>query len=175
MNSWYKYLEEIMADFECPYCGKGHEASEINIPDKYYEEECDDCGKLFQVTVEYYPEYEAHKADCLNDDNHKWEPYAKSYIRNGHIQCPSCHEEQYITWEQTVALFDPEALLENLLYSIDVHCQYHDKESYTALNLNESREAKLFESIVEKLMDIPVTISDKPTGFIEPNGRIDRI
>lgn len=162
-------------DYECPYCGRTHEAVEIDVPGKYYEDECHSCGKLFQVTVEYYAEYESHKADCLNDDNHKWEPYTKSYIRNGHIVCPGCHEERYLTWEQTVELFGKDVLLTNLMDSIESYCEYHKPETYTGINLNENRESKLFENIVEKLMDIPVIISDKPTGFIETNGRVNQI
>ena len=52
---------------ECPYC-----SAQVKVDDseggRSYEEECNQCEKLFEVHIEYYPSYRLKKAPCLNGD-----------------------------------------------------------------------------------------------------------
>ncbi len=83
-------------DIECPYCG---EDQEINHDDGYgydegvlHNQQCGNCDKyfVFKTSISYY--YEASKADCLNDSEHKFEPtstYPKCCTR---LECVDCGE-----------------------------------------------------------------------------------
>lgn len=62
-------------DIKCPYCGK---EQNIDHDDGYgYEEgvthqqQCRRCGKNFVYTTHISFDYEASKADCLNDGEHE--------------------------------------------------------------------------------------------------------
>jgi len=54
-----------MSDFECPKCGAEHEASGSH-EDVAGERECDECGFMFVVEIEYDPSY---SVSCVN---HEW-------------------------------------------------------------------------------------------------------
>ncbi len=89
-----------MKDVNCPYCDS---PQEINHDDGYgYEEdcthqqECGDCGKTFTFTTSISFDYEAEKADCLNEHgHHKYKltiTYPKKCTR---MRCETCdHERQ---------------------------------------------------------------------------------
>lgn len=58
-----------MADYECPKCGVGYDATGCHHDDAG-EHECEECGFAFVVQVEYEPSYivtckvqEPHDAD----------------------------------------------------------------------------------------------------------------
>lgn len=97
-----------MADCHCPYC-----SSEIEIchddgygyeEDQLHQQECGACGKTFtfSTTISYY--YETFKADCLNGEQHQWEPtttHPKIYTK---MRCKTCEEERKPTEEELKAI-----------------------------------------------------------------------
>ena len=87
-----------MSDTNCPYCGAdieichddgfGHEEGVL------HEYKCPECDKgfVFETSIVFY--YEAHKADCLNDGEHKYEEthtWPRKYTR---LRCADCGDEQ---------------------------------------------------------------------------------
>ncbi len=67
-----------MRDIKCPYCNADND---VNHDDGYgYEEntlhqqECGNCGKIYTYTTSISFYYESHKADCLNDGKHNYQP-----------------------------------------------------------------------------------------------------
>ena len=64
-------------DIECPYCN--HEFDLCHDDGAYYSEsqneeaECPECEKKFMVSTSISFNHYAEKAECLNDENHKWE------------------------------------------------------------------------------------------------------
>ena len=86
-----------MSDVNCPYCDK---EQDINNDDGYgYEEDkihnqyCSNCEKTFAYTTSISFYYYPHKADCLNDGEHKWKlsnTYPKKYA---YYYCEDCGEE----------------------------------------------------------------------------------
>ena len=85
-------------DVECPYCGA---EQEINHDDGYgydegeiYNQQCGQCDKYFAFTTGIIITHDAHKADCLNDGDHEWEPvnaYPKYWP--DWVRCKNCGEE----------------------------------------------------------------------------------
>lgn len=94
-------------DVKCPYCGKeveiNHDDGNGYEEDKLHQQTCPHCDKTFVFTtsISYYYEsyyYEAVKADCLNDGEHKWRVntgYPKGYLSNYHT-CTECGEQEMI-------------------------------------------------------------------------------
>lgn len=91
-------------DVECPYCGEeldiSHDDGYGYEEGEYHSQQCSNCKKYFAFTtsISYY--YEASKADCLNDGNHKWkytQTYPKEFTK---MQCEFCGEERGCTNEE---------------------------------------------------------------------------
>jgi len=87
-----------MRDVECPYCGR---EVEINHDDGYvYEEgephqqECGGCEKTFVYYTSIHFYYDARKADCLNDGEHKWEKTITYPVEFTRLRCSDCGEEK---------------------------------------------------------------------------------
>lgn len=86
-------------DVECPYCDNWQE---INHDDGYgyeedelYEQECNDCGKIFVYTTSITYYYEATKADCLNGGEHNLKPVEHSpKIFPNWLRCIDCGYEE---------------------------------------------------------------------------------
>ena len=92
-----------MKDIECPYCD---EWQDINHDDGYgyaeddtFEQECSDCEKTFAFTTSIIFNYEANKADCLNDGEHKFKPNMSSHYPDSKY-CEDCGllEKGKIVW-----------------------------------------------------------------------------
>ena len=89
-------------DIDCPYCGKGQD---INNDDGYgyeegtvYDQECENCEKMFTYTTSVHYYYNAKKAPCLNDGEHDWQPitgFPEEYFI-GKQRCGYCAEERQI-------------------------------------------------------------------------------
>lgn len=94
-----------MNDVKCPYCGAGQE---IHHDDGYgYEEnqlhnqKCRYCEKTFAYTTAISFDYEAYKADCLNDGDHIWVQivgFPKEFFV-GKYRCRLCGEVQILDKE----------------------------------------------------------------------------
>lgn len=88
-----------MKDVECPYCGKWQE---INHDDGYgyeedetFQQECDDCGKVFAYTTSVSYDHEASKADCLNGGKHNLKPVTHiPKIFPNWVRCSDCGYEE---------------------------------------------------------------------------------
>ena len=90
-----------MNTVECPYCDAD---VEINHDDGFgYEEDvnheidCDCCGKtfIFQTGIIYV--FTSAKADCLNDDNHKWKKSRTSPSAFTKMHCETCDAVRELT------------------------------------------------------------------------------
>jgi len=88
-----------MHDFDCPYCkapqevchddGFGLDESET------FQTDCSECGKQFIFTTSFTINHYAEKADCLNDNNHDFQPsqtYPKIAAR---VRCTVCDTEDH--------------------------------------------------------------------------------
>lgn len=66
-----------MDEIECPYCeysyDLNHDDGAFYDEENRTEEECPQCEKKFMVTSSLSWDFEAEKADCLNNGVHKWE------------------------------------------------------------------------------------------------------
>lgn len=92
-----------MRNITCPYCNKelDIDTTDINNPGENYEEECEHCGKMFHVMVEYSATYKSYQVPCLNGDDHKW----KGGIMGGYPTartkyCAYCGERRMPTPEE---------------------------------------------------------------------------
>jgi len=83
---------------DCPYCEK-----EVNInhddgygyeEDRLYEQECYHCGKMFvyNTTVSFY--HDAHKADCLNGEEHDFKRTRTYPPEFAVMRCTMCGVEK---------------------------------------------------------------------------------
>lgn len=86
-------------DFQCPYCNAWQEHDfEQNESSLLHQTECEDCGKTFVFTIEYYPHFTVRKADCLNGSEHSYEDkledndYYKNYFSKW-LRCRHCEHE----------------------------------------------------------------------------------
>lgn len=84
----------MRSDIKCPYCGaeneichddgQGYDEGVIN------DQECHVCGKNFVFTTSVVCYYDARRADCLNDGEHKYTP-THTYPREfSQMECRSC-------------------------------------------------------------------------------------
>ena len=91
-----------MEDCKCPYCGAGVEIEKLgNYADgETYEQECPKCEKKFVFSAEINIEVTAHKADCLNDGNHIWEPFICFPKSCSQMICKSCDSLRDPTQEE---------------------------------------------------------------------------
>ena len=75
-----------MFDFECPKCKAEYNATDS--PDDAGEHECDECGFVFIVEIDYEPSYDA---TCLTHEFGEWETFvATSRSLIGEHELRSC-------------------------------------------------------------------------------------
>jgi hypothetical protein len=89
-----------MSDVKCPYCegdieidhddGYGYEEGEI------YNQECGKCGKIFVYRTSILFYYDLEKADCLNDEEHKYEKTKTYPPQFARLRCKICGDEKPI-------------------------------------------------------------------------------
>jgi len=87
-----------MHDTNCPYCdaeveinhddGKGYSENEI------HQHECDNCGKTFVFTTAIIYSYNTQQADCLNGEEHNYEPTNTYPRKHTRMQCTMCGEQR---------------------------------------------------------------------------------
>lgn len=88
-------------DVFCPYCGS---EQEINHDDGFgYEEDvrhemqCSECEKNFVFTTSISYDYKAEKADCLNNNNHKYILTHTSPKELSTMRCEYCDDSRELT------------------------------------------------------------------------------
>lgn len=93
-----------MSDVECPYCGKEQEICHDDgygyEEDARHEQYCGNCRKEFVFTTSIIFYYEAYKADCLNDGNHKLNPSHTLPKWATKMVCDDCDYERPPTPEE---------------------------------------------------------------------------
>lgn len=87
-----------MSYLECPYCEHdcGDCFDDQHEQDVEYEHECEECGKKFMFTINYYPSFSSNKADCLNGGEHQWEKIDGIPVEmfKDKYRCSQCGERQ---------------------------------------------------------------------------------
>lgn len=88
-----------MSYFNCPYCDVDLGfPDDCREPDTTYEWQCRGCNKNFIFTIEYSPDYNCSKADCLNGIGHNYEKivgYPTEYYKNKE-RCSMCGKERRV-------------------------------------------------------------------------------
>lgn len=91
-------------DVNCPYCNA---EQEINHDDGFsYEEyikhkmQCSECEKQFVFTTSIMYNYDAEKADCLNDGNHEYKLSHTFPSQFSKMRCEYCDDERELTDEE---------------------------------------------------------------------------
>lgn len=93
-------------DVKCPYCGHpqnidhddGYGYNDYEIFNQY----CNGCRKTFVYTTSTVFYYDVHKADCLNEGEHKWkltETFPKCFSK---MECQDCGESRNLTEEEHI-------------------------------------------------------------------------
>lgn len=95
-----------MSDINCPYCDAG---LEINHDDGFgydedilHQQECDKCRKYFVFRTSISFNYEAEKADCLNDKDHKYDRTNTAPKEFSKMRCEYCDDEREMTDKERV-------------------------------------------------------------------------
>lgn len=94
-------------EIECPYCEHAYDLCHddgafYNNEDDPEEEECPKCDKHFLVHSSMRWDFEAEKAECLNDGNHSWKKrYSETSIKNypelaKKENCETCRRQRTI-------------------------------------------------------------------------------
>lgn len=93
-------------DLYCPYCDA---ALNINHDDGFgYEEdikhemECEKCNKSFVFTTAIIFNYEAEKADCLNDGLHDYQLSHTSPKAFSKMICSMCDDQRELTEDERI-------------------------------------------------------------------------
>ena len=84
-------------DVECPYCGAGinicHDDGQGYEEDVRHEGHCRACDKYFVFTTSIHFSYEAAKADCLNESEHRLK-FQRTYPDQfSYMICEDCDYE----------------------------------------------------------------------------------
>lgn len=97
-----------MKDLTCPYCGHEqdvcHDDGQGYEEDVLHEEECYECEKYFTFHTTIIFHYKEFKADCLNDDNHKFKPTRTFPKECTQMKCQTCEEKREPTDEEWVEI-----------------------------------------------------------------------
>lgn len=84
-------------DIDCPYCQAGldikHDDGYGREEDELYQQECRHCQKIFTYTTSIVYFYNAQKADCLNDGQHKYESTKTFPAEATRLRCTDCGDE----------------------------------------------------------------------------------
>lgn len=87
-----------MFDIECPYCGKeldiDHDGGYGYAEDQIHRQECLHCEKYFVYTTQVSFNYNAKRAECLNDGNHKFEKINSFSLEFSRYKCADCGEQK---------------------------------------------------------------------------------
>lgn len=92
-----------MYEIECPYCGKINEVSCEHLDFRDGETsylECRECGKQFIAVTDVQITFDSHKADCLNDGEHKWKPTITAPRAFTRMRCECCGQEREPTEDE---------------------------------------------------------------------------
>jgi len=93
-------------DIECPYCEKeldiNHDDGQGYEEGVQHQEYCTHCEKtfVFQTTISY--DYEAQKADCLNDAEHDYKLTNTNPKAFSRMECTMCSEQRELTEEERI-------------------------------------------------------------------------
>ncbi|MCP4393539.1 MAG: hypothetical protein GY804_04640 [Alphaproteobacteria bacterium] len=94
----------MQRDVECPYCGTEqdicHDDGYGYEEDRRHEQQCCGCEKYFTFTTAISFDYEANKADCLNDAPHDYKPTTTFPKIATMMQCETCDERRKPTKEE---------------------------------------------------------------------------
>jgi len=93
-----------MYEINCPYCyahlNINHDDGYGYKEDEIYEQECEECGKIFIYTTSIIFSHDVRKADCKNGGEHDWVTtvtYPKMYTK---MRCSICGEKRDATDEE---------------------------------------------------------------------------
>ena len=96
-----------MSDVRCPYCNCEqnicHDDGQGYAEDEQHEMQCSDCKKYFVFTTSISFHYEADKADCLNDGEHKLKMNSCYPRRYSQMHCQDCDYRRNPTPEEFAA------------------------------------------------------------------------
>lgn len=85
-----------MSDLNCPYCDAenevNHDDGQGYDQDRLHQMECYKCDKMFTFTTRISFDYDAYKADCLNDGNHDYQWTHTAPQEYSRRQCKNCEE-----------------------------------------------------------------------------------
>ena len=91
-------------DINCPYCEADleicHDDGFGYAEDVLHEDQCPECHKYFTFDTTINFSYDAHKADCLNGEPHKFKPtttFPKDFTM---MECISCDKRRKPTDEE---------------------------------------------------------------------------
>ena len=93
-----------MADIKCPYCDADQD---INHDDGYgysedhlHQQECFSCYMTFAYSTRIRFSYEAHKAPCLNGEEHDWQHTCTFPKEHTRMVCKTCDDERPMSEEE---------------------------------------------------------------------------
>lgn len=82
-----------MKELKCPYCEfQNNVRDDCYEPETPYEAECDQCGKIFGFTIQYWPTYSEYKLPCANGKPHDYKPikgFPLEQFKNS-VKCSYC-------------------------------------------------------------------------------------
>lgn len=91
-------------DLNCPYCRYGldvcHDDGQGYDENVKHQMNCDKCGKDFVFNTIITFDYEPFKADCLNGQEHDYEPTACFPKELTRMRCNMCDDERELTDEE---------------------------------------------------------------------------
>jgi endogenous inhibitor of DNA gyrase (YacG/DUF329 family) len=95
-----------MYEVECPYCEKNVEIDtdyeRIFEEDVLNDMECPECEKNFVFCTNITFSFNARKADCLNDGEHKYEKTYTIPEEFSRMECSMCNHIREMTEEERV-------------------------------------------------------------------------
>lgn len=140
-------------DIECPYCDAGqeinHDDGHSYTEDETFQQECDECEKVFVYTTYISFNYDAQKADCLNGSDHQWRDQKVHEFERYKIRkrCSVCAETTYTLKE--APMFNQEKIFKFLWpdkcwhkwvkhdpTKLSYKCKHCDEVTYINLNIN---------------------------------------
>jgi len=97
----------MSADMQCPYCGADQEVCHDDgrgySEDENHEHICSECEKTFVFRTFIYFNYEASKADCLNDGEHNLKMTNTYPKRFSMMRCKDCDYQRNPTNDEWIA------------------------------------------------------------------------
>lgn len=97
-----------MSDVDCPYCGTEKEICHDDgygyEEDSMHEQQCSECEKVFVFTTTIIVTHEAHRADCLNGEQHRFQPTATWPKERTKMECQDCGARRPCSEEEMAAV-----------------------------------------------------------------------